>query len=85
MISHEPLPWKKLTLWSILILSALLTAYILFVSIVSIWVGFTHMENDGFWMPVTAGSFSMLFVLWLFVRFCRFILHRMKEKDTINL
>ena len=85
MISHEPLPLKNLGLWSLILLCALLTAYILFAAIVSIWVGLSHVEQDGFWMPILAGFLSMLLVLWPFLRFSRFILNAMKEKDTINI
>ncbi len=85
MISHEPLPLKNLGLWSFFLLCALLTAYILFAAIVSIWVGLRHAAQDGFWMPILAGFLSMILVLWPFLRFSRFILNSMKEKDTINI
>lgn len=85
MISHEPLPLKNLGLWSLFLLSALLTAYILFAAIVSIWVGLSHVEQDGFWMPILAGFLLMILVLWPFLRLSRFILDSMKEKDTINI
>lgn len=85
MISHEPLPLKNLGLWSIFLLLALLTAYIIFAAIVSIWVGLSHVQQDGFWMPIVAGILCMVLVLWPFLRLCRLILNSMKEKDTINI
>jgi uncharacterized membrane protein HdeD (DUF308 family) len=85
MISHEPFPLKTLGLWSVLVLCGLFTTYIIVIAIVSIWVGLKHLQQDGFWMPVLAGTLSITVVLWLFLRFSRFILNRMKEKDTINL
>ena len=85
MISHEPLPLKNLGLWSLLLLCALLAAYLLFAAIVSIWVGLSHWEQDGFWMPVLVGLLSIMLVLWPFLGFSRFILNAMKEKDTINI
>lgn len=72
-------------LWSLFLLSALLTAYIFFAAIVSIWVGLSHVKQDGFWMPILAGFLSMILVLWPFLRISRFIFHSMKEKDTINI
>ena len=85
MSSREPLPLKNLGLWSLLLLSALLAGYIIFVSIVSIWVGLSHLHQDGFWMPVLAGLLTMILVLWPFRRLSRLILNAMKEKDTINI
>jgi len=85
MISHEPLPLKNLGLWSLFLLFALLTAYIIFAAIVSIWVGLSHVQQNGFWMPIVAGILSMILVLWPFLRLSRLILHSMKEKDTINI
>ena len=85
MISREPLPLKNLGLWSLLLLSALLAGYITFASIVSIWVGLSHLHQDGFWMPVLAGILTMILVFWPFRRLSRLILNSMKEKDTINI
>lgn len=72
-------------LWSMLLLSALLVAYIIFASIVSIWVGLSHLHQDGFWMPILAGILTMILVLWPFRGLSRLILNSMKEKDTINI
>lgn len=85
MISREPLPLKNLGLWSMFLLSALLVAYIIFASIVSIWVGLSHLHQDGFWMPILAGILTMILVLWPFRRLSRLILNSMKEKDRINI
>ncbi len=85
MISHEPLPLKNLGLWSLFLLFALLAAYIVFAAIVSIWVGLSRPQQDGFWMPIVAGILSIILVLWPFLRLSRLILNSMKEKDTINI
>ena len=85
MISHEPLPLKNLGLWSLFLLSAFLAAYIIFAAMVSIWVGLSHLQQDGFWMPILAGILLIIVVLWPFLRFSRFILNSMKEKDAINI
>jgi uncharacterized membrane protein HdeD (DUF308 family) len=85
MISHEPLPLKNLGLWSLFLLFALLAAYIVFAAIVSIWVGLSHPQQDGFWMPIVAGILSIILVLWPFLRLSRLILNSLKEKDTINI
>lgn len=85
MIHHQPFPFKNLGLWSLLILCGLLSAYLLFIAIVCIWVGFHHLLQNGFWMPILAGCLIMIGILWLFLRLSRFILNGMKEKEIINL
>jgi hypothetical protein len=76
---------KNLTLWSLLICCGLLAAYVLFLGGISIWVGLSHLQQAGFWMPITTGTITLLGVLWVFLRLTRFILNRMKEKGFIEL
>ena len=85
MISNEPLPLKNLGLWSLFFLAAFLAAYIIFAAMVSVWVGLTHVQQEGFWMPILTGILVMIVVLWPFVRLSRLILNAMKEKDTISI
>lgn len=85
MIYHQPFPYRNLGFWSLLILCGLLSAYLLFIAIVCIWVGFHHLPQNGFWMPILAGCLIMIGILWLFLRLSRFILNGMKEKEIINL
>ena len=84
MIYHQPFPSKNLALWSVLALCALLSGYIIAIAMVSIWVGLKHLPQDGFWVPILVGTVSLWLVLRLFLRVSRFILNRMKEKDTIK-
>lgn len=84
MIHSEPFPFKQLSLWSLLISSGLIAAFILFIALISVWVSLTHLQQDGFWMPLLAGIFCMGITLWLFFIFSKSILGRMKEKDIIN-
>ena len=85
MISNEPLPLKNLGLWSLFFLAAFLAAYIIFAAMVSVWVGLTHVQQEGFWMPILTGILVMIVVLWPFVRLSRLILNAMKEKDAISI
>ncbi|MEE9612332.1 MAG: hypothetical protein V3W19_13845 [Desulfatiglandales bacterium] len=85
MIYREPFPLKKSGLWSLLIFCGLFTGYIVFVAMISIWVGFNHLQKDGFWMPVLAGTIVTVIILWLFLRLSKFILNQLKGKNTFNI
>ena len=85
MIAKDPLPLKSIILKILLFCCGLITAYILFVSLVSVWVGLNHPQQDGFWMPVATGAFLMIATLCLFLRLLKFILNQVKEKDFIDL
>ena len=84
MIHDEPFPYKQVSLWFLLIFCGVLAAFILFITIISIWVSLTHLHQDGFWMPLLVGVVGMGVTLWLFFVLARFILGKMKEKDVIN-
>jgi len=85
MIAKDPLPLKSVILKILLFCCGLITAYILFVSLVSVWVGLNHPQQDGFWMPVATGAFFMIATLCLFLRLLKFVLNQVKEKDFIDL
>lgn len=85
MITKDPLPLKSIILKILLFCCGLITAYILFVSLVSVWVGLNHPQQDGFWMPVATGAFFMIATLCLFLRLLKFVLNQVKEKDFIDL
>ena len=85
MIGNDPFPLKHVSLWFLLIFCGLITTYIIFIALISVWIGLRHIHMDGFWMPILAGTFSLIAIFWLFLRFSRFILTRMKEKDLINI
>ena len=84
MIQREPFPLKTIGLWSILVLCGLATAYFIVIAVVCVWVGLDHFPQDGFWVPILAGTIPTFFILWLFVRVSRGMLNKMKEKDDLD-
>jgi uncharacterized membrane protein HdeD (DUF308 family) len=76
---------KTPLLWVLLIFSALLSAYLVFLGLVSISVGLQHTDQEGSWMPVLAGSLSILVVLWLLFRVVRAVLQSLRKTETLNL
>ena len=85
MIQREPFPLRKIGLWSILALCGLVTAYLIVIAVVCIWIGLNHFPRDGFWVPILAGTIPTIFILWLFMRVSRGILNRMRERDDLGL
>ena len=85
MIYHETIPLKNLGFLFLLIGMGLIFAYVIFIGLISIGVGLNHLQQDGFWVPITVGVLSIAFCFWLFLLFSRLILNQMKEKDTVNI
>jgi uncharacterized membrane protein HdeD (DUF308 family) len=76
---------KTPLLWVLLIFSALLSAYLVFLGLVSISVGLQHTDQEGSWMPVLVGSLSILVVLWLLFRVVRAVLQSLRKTESLNL
>jgi hypothetical protein len=85
MISGEPLSFKKIWLWSLIIALGLIAAYIGFLSLVSIWIGLDHAHQAGFWVPVLVGTSFLMTIFYFFLRITRNILRHMKEEDVVNI
>jgi len=84
MIEHKPLPLKTWGLWLLLMVCALVTAYVLFMAILSIRIGVTHWGQYGSWLPILVGALCFAAVLWLFLGLSKFIFARMKSTDTVR-
>lgn len=84
MIAHKPKHLKKLLRWLLLILYTMVASYLGFIFLVSVWTGFKHIRQYGFWVPVLAGMISFIFVLFLFIRITKPLLGQLKQKDLFN-
>ncbi len=76
---------KKAWRWFVVIVSIVLASYLGFVSVVFVWIGLTHPNQSGFWVPVLAGIISLIGILYFSFRIIRRILSQMKEKDLLNI
>ena len=85
MIHREPFPLKNISLKILLIGSAVITVYIFFLSFVSVWVGLNHLNQDGFWIPIVAGTLAITAASWLFLRLLRSVLSQIKEKGIFDV
>lgn len=84
MTDNEPISLKNISLCILLIGTGIVLAYIIIIALVSIHVGFHHISQEGFWVPILAGTLSIIGCLWLFLFIARTLLNKMKESDIIN-
>lgn len=76
---------KHPALYVLLVCSALVTAYIVFLGAVSISVGLQHPDRAGSWMPVVTGILCILVVLWFLFRVARSVFQALTREDSLNL
>lgn len=76
---------KNPLLWVLLVFSALVSAYLVFLGVISISVGLQHTEDEGSWMPVLAGSLCILGVIWVLFRVARSLVQALRKTDTLNV
>jgi uncharacterized membrane protein HdeD (DUF308 family) len=76
---------KNPFLWVLLVFSALVSASLVFLGVVSISVGLQHTDEEGSWMPVLAGSLCILAVLWILFRVARSLLQTLKKTDSLDV
>ncbi|MCD6305440.1 MAG: hypothetical protein J7M32_04035 [Deltaproteobacteria bacterium] len=85
MTSKEWKPLKTAGVWTCIILAGLVAACISFFSIVSIWQGFTHMQQRGSWVPIVGGAFVLGLAGCLYVRWIRALHGIITSKELIDL
>ena len=85
MIHNETVSIKKVCLWCLIVACGIVTVCLVFVSFVSMWTGFSHLQQNGFWVPVLAGTTMLILVLFLFIHATKRILFHMKEEDVLNV
>jgi len=76
---------KNPLLWVLLVCSALVAAYLVFLGVISISVGLQHTDQEGSWMPLLAGGLCILVVLWLLFRIARSLLQTLRKVESLNV
>lgn len=59
MIDREPLPLRSSLLFVVLGAVWAVTACVVFLGAVSVWVGVCNMHRQGFWVPLVAGGLTI--------------------------
>ena len=76
---------KRYTFYFLILFGALISGAVLFLGFLSVWIGISHQEMDGFLTPVLVGSFGSVLVLYLFFRFSRYLFRQMNRADSLDL
>jgi hypothetical protein len=85
MIPRQDISLRKSLLWCLIIACGLITAYLGFISLVIIWIGFGHLNESGFWVPILTGFLSLLTIFYASTRIIKHILNKMEEQDVVNI
>ncbi|MFO7736899.1 MAG: hypothetical protein R6V46_00355 [Desulfatiglandaceae bacterium] len=84
MTSKHALGFKKVRGWALIIICGLVAAFLGFFSVASVWIGFIHTDQVGFWVPILAGTLCLGLVFWLVFRIAKRILGDLDEEDVVN-
>ena len=76
---------KNPFLWVLLVFSVLVSAYLVYLGVISVSVGLQHTDQEGSWMPVLTGALFILLVLWLLFRVVRSLLQALRRTDSLNI
>jgi len=76
---------KNPLLWVLLVCSALVAAYLVFLGVISISVGLQHTDQESSWIPMVAGGLCILVVLWLLFRVARSLLQTLRKAESLNV
>ena len=85
MTDTEAFPLKNMSLWFVIACCGMVTAYLVFIGIISVWVGFHHFDQDGFWIPIMGGMIVIFLLLGFFFRLTRYISAKIKGKENTNV
>jgi len=85
MKPNHSIEFRKLCLYSLIIVCGLVGIYLCLISLVTLWVGLEHMHQRASWVPTLAGGTFFIVVFWTFFRLIRLILRQTRENDLINI
>lgn len=81
---NKTFPLRNMIFKSLIVILSLAIAYVIFIALISINMGFTHLNQDGFWVPILAGLISIALCLWFLISMTRSVINRMKDRDIID-
>lgn len=76
---------KRIVCYLTILFGGLLCCAVLFLSSLSVWVGVSHQDRDGYWTPVLFGTVLGILVLYSFFRLTRSLLRQTRHTDSIDV
>jgi len=84
MNPHHASPVKNAFIKFLIMCASLLLGYALFLGVLSLRVGLTHPDQNGSWMPISAGILIIALALWFYVRLVCSLVRAMKRSDILT-
>ncbi len=84
MIMNQNTSIKKKCLWFLIVVCFMFALLLAFISIISVRTGFLHMQQDGFWVPVSAGMVLLTASIFFFFFSIRRIICCMKAEELFH-
>lgn len=72
---------KNLGIWLLVISVGLILTALLFFSVISIYVGFKHSAEKGFWLPILVGILMFVGSSWLSWNLIKYFFNELRPKD----
>jgi len=85
MNSREPISFRLIWLWCLIFISGLVTAYMGFIALVSVWVGLGHLDQPGCWVPILVGLLFFIALCSFFLRTLKRLLGRLRNQAIVNI
>jgi len=76
---------KAAGIWSFIVAAGLVTAGIAFISVVSVWTGFTHIHQSGSWVPILAGTVILVVALWAYLLTAKALYGHLRSQGLFDL
>jgi hypothetical protein len=78
-------PLKKILIWLTIICAGIITIYLGYISLISLWIGVENSRQQGFWVPIVAGTILFVFIFWIFSRTTHILLTYLKKEDSLKI
>lgn len=78
-------PFKRTLIWLTIICGGIITIYLGYISLISLWIGLENSRQQGFWVPIVAGTTLFVFVFWIFSRTTHILLKYLNKEDSLKI
>jgi predicted membrane protein len=77
-------PFKNVFIKLLILCASLILGYALFLGVISLRVGLTHLAQNGSWVPVLAGVLIIGLAIWLYLRLVGSLVRTIKRSDILT-